>query len=146
MSVASERFDLQHSLTILWKGETLTNTMPFSVLLYDPHKGHRIRLKVTYVPVKMTDVLNKEEINKCCAMLNQRVQSTMDEQSIAFITHPPRSALQPVAKEQTVSDCLSLKKWARPGFEPGTSRTRSENHTPRPTSHFIQYTFCSRQQ
>ena len=32
-----------------------------------------------------------------------------------------------------------LKNWARPGFEPGTSRTRSANHTPRPTSHFKSY-------
>ena len=28
----------------------------------------------------------------------------------------------------------SIKPWACPGIEPGTSRTRSANHTPRPTS------------
>ena len=33
-----------------------------------------------------------------------------------------------------VQDGQNKNSGARPGFEPGTSRTLSENHTPRPTS------------
>ena len=37
-----------------------------------------------------------------------------------------------------MSDHARKEERARPGFEPGTSRTLSENHTPRPTSQTMQ--------
>ena len=46
----------------------------------------------------------------------------------------PEHALLVECEGVIAARACTKPSWARPGFEPGTSRTLSENHTPRPTS------------
>ena len=63
---------------------------------------------------------------------------------ITKMTKTPAIFFEEVQKVRKTSPKEKLLKkevkdwWARPGFEPGTTRTLSEYHTPRPTSRRYQ--------
>ena len=69
---------------------------------------------------------------------NKRAMSGEERTLKLCGNHPFLLASKTIKSEQGSTkpgpDNERAKIRARPGFEPGTSRTRSENHTPRPTS------------
>ena len=90
--------------------------------------------------------LNFLNDNRICSVSRDFSLQMLHERMKANIVDTPSGKKTCCAKGSCVREKSVRKrnrKRACPGFEPGTSRTRSENHTPRPTGRRSRISYFS---